>query len=187
MQLARISIEPADTRHIVEKLREQECDLAIGNVPEAPAALRKQLLFAQKACCIVSADHPEIRGQVTMDHFRRYPHVVWGTEPVSLRSIETSVVQALAGDASIYQNAMRVPNVTMVPAVVAATDMVATIPARIAEEVSELYRLQRLPPPVQLPNADISMYWHELMHRDAAHIWFRELVAGVIGERRAER
>src|SRR5690606_14219498 len=76
----RLTVQPADMRLTIESLRDQQCDVTISNLLHAPADLRKTLLYPQRACCIVSASHPEIRDRMTMKQCLKYPHVLWGTE-----------------------------------------------------------------------------------------------------------
>jgi DNA-binding transcriptional LysR family regulator len=95
---------------------------------------------------------------------------------VSHRSIETTVHQALANGRHVLTSAMRVPNILIVPAVVAATDMIATVPTRIADEAGATLAIKKVQPPFKLADPNIRMYWHELSHRDPGHVWFRGVV-----------
>ncbi len=178
----RLTVQPSDMRRTVEALRDQECDITIGNILHPPADLRKTLIYPQTACCIVSSTHPEIRDRISMKQFLKYPHVLWGADETSYRSIETSVSRALGSGKHILAHTMRVPNILIVPAVVAATDMIATVPLRIANEASGSLNIRAVQPPFKIANPDISMYWHELNHRDPAHIWFRQAVQAITKE-----
>jgi DNA-binding transcriptional LysR family regulator len=182
----RLLVQPADMRHTVEALRDQECDVTISNILHAPPDLRKTLVYPQRACCIVSATHPEIRARMTMKQYLKYPHVLWGAETVSYRSMEASVAQALTLGHHYLPSAMRVPNILIVPAVVAATDMIATVPIRIANEAASSLAIRIVKPPFKLADPDISMYWHELSHRDPGHIWFRSAIQDIAKTLRTE-
>jgi DNA-binding transcriptional LysR family regulator len=172
----RLTVQPSDMRHTIESLRDQECDVTISNIPHAPPDLRKTLLYPQRACCIVSATHPEIGDRMTMKQCLKYPHVLWGSESLSYRSIETMVSQALAGRGSFRAGVMRMPNILIVPAVVAATDMIATVPVRVADEAAATLNIKKVRAPFKLSDPDISMFWHELNHRDPGHVWFRNVI-----------
>ena len=175
----RLSVQPSDMRHTVEALRDQECDVTISNILHAPPDLRKTLIYPQRACCIVSATHPEIGARISMKQYLKYPHVLWGAESVSYRSIEATVSRALADDQRYLTSAMRVPNILIVSAVVAATDMIATVPTRIADEAVATLAIKKVQPPFKLADPNISMHWHELSHRDPGHIWFREAIQDI--------
>ncbi len=60
--------------------------------------------------------------------------------------------------------------------IVAATDMLATVPDRLARyfAASLAVRVHKLPIPLDDPT--ILMIWSERTHRDPAHRWIRQLV-----------
>ena len=171
-----LSVQPSDIRHTVEALRDQECDVTISNILKHPSDLRKTVVYPQRTCCIVSTMHPEIGTRITMKQYLKYPHVLWGTESMSHRSIEATVSLALASGSEHLTQSIRVPNILIVPAVVAATDMIATVPTRIADEAIATLSIKKVQPPFKLPDPNVSMYWHELSHRDPGHTWFRNAI-----------
>ncbi|CAN5690897.1 hypothetical protein BH11MYX2_BH11MYX2_31300 [soil metagenome] len=61
----------------------------------------------------------------------------------------------------------------VVPSSIAATDMIATLPTRVADVVVDSVGLVRLPPPIDLPRFKISAAWHERYHHDVPHRWLR--------------
>ena len=80
---------------------------------------------------------------------------------------------------------LRVPNVMLSVAVVAATDMLAVVPERIALQAQEKDWLQIFPVPFPTERVDVSMYWHERRHRDPAHLWLRSTFQSIAHELRA--
>ncbi|NRB34899.1 MAG: hypothetical protein HRU31_09140 [Rhodobacteraceae bacterium] len=63
----------------------------------------------------------------------------------------------------------------LAPALVAGTDLVALIPARLAALHADRVDLFDLPFPS--PDFTVNFLWHPRRQTDPAHIWFRELVA----------
>ncbi|MBX4421481.1 LysR family transcriptional regulator, partial [Mycobacterium tuberculosis] len=59
----------------------------------------------------------------------------------------------------------------------ASTDMVAMLPERLVRGASAL---QVVEPPVEVPGYEMSMLWHERVHRDPAHQWLRDVIAGAV-------
>jgi len=171
-----LSVQPSDMRHTVEALRDQACDVTISNILQPPPDLRKTVVYPQSTCCIVSTQHPEIGARITMKQYLKYPHVLWGAESMSHRTIEATVSLALASGREHLTQSIRVPNILIVPAVVAATDMIATVPTRIADEAMATLAIKKVQPPFKLPDPNVSMYWHELSHRDSGNMWFRHAI-----------
>ncbi|MCK9508414.1 MAG: LysR substrate-binding domain-containing protein, partial [Pigmentiphaga sp.] len=67
------------------------------------------------------------------------------------------------------------------------TDVVATIPKRMAEEISKTFAIKIVPFPGVLPTVRNALYWHEKNHRSPLHHWFRTLVVDVAAELRTPR
>ncbi len=172
----RLVVSTVDVRHTQDYLRDGDCDLAINYLRRPTPDLRYIPLFSQPVKCIVSGTHPDIRQSISLKQFLAYPHVLWGSGLAPQRFIELMVDDALGRRRLARSSVLRVPNVLMVPAVVAATDMIAMVPARIAEQDRERLGLQVFTPPVRLERPEVRMFWHERMHRDPAHAWLRGVV-----------
>ncbi|RZJ26492.1 MAG: LysR family transcriptional regulator [Haliea sp.] len=182
----RFSVRPVDVRRTLEYLRDGEGDLVLGFVRDVPPSLHQTLLYPQDVVCIASRAHPAIRGKLSLRQFVAYPHVVWATGPVPYPTIEFMVDDALAARKLVRDVGLRVPNVLLSADVVAATDMLAVVPRRVATDACDRQglALQILPLPFAIEAANLSMLWHERMHRDAAHTWLRGIVREVAAELR---
>lgn len=71
--------------------------------------------------------------------------------------------------------ALTVPHFLLAPHLLANSDLVLTIGARVAERFAELLPVRLVEPPVKLPGFEVRM-WHERHHRDPAQQWFRDIV-----------
>lgn len=182
----RFTSRPVDIRRTHEYLRDAEGDLVIGYVRQAPQDLYQTVLYPQSVVCIAAANHPGIRGSLTLEEFVAYPHVVWGTGPVPYPTIEVMVDDILERMGVVRDVGLRVPNVLLSADVVAVTDMLAIVPQRIASDAARNLPLQILPLPFETDRADLSMLWHERVHRDPAHIWLRGVMRDVAAELRRE-
>ena len=72
--------------------------------------------------------------------------------------------------------ALTVPHFVATGHLLAATDLVATVPQRLAERMTTPFGLVALPHPARLPHSPISMMWPARLHRDAATQWLRATV-----------
>ena len=70
----------------------------------------------------------------------------------------------------------RVPHFLSLPHIVAASDMIATIPRPLAEVMLPIASVSIHPLPIRLPRLLIEHFWHERYHDDAASRWLRDLV-----------
>jgi DNA-binding transcriptional LysR family regulator len=48
--------------------------------------------------------------------------------------------------------------------------------------MQQFSNLNVLPPPVPLPKAKVSLYWHERFHRDPGNAWLRSVYVKVFKE-----
>jgi len=64
----------------------------------------------------------------------------------------------------------------MVPWLVAQTDLVAAVNARVATAFAESLALRVFQPPLPLPKGRIGQVWHEQLENDPAQRWFRQLI-----------
>jgi DNA-binding transcriptional LysR family regulator len=64
-----------------------------------------------------------------------------------------------------------------VAALVTSTDLIATVPSRLAESMKRLTGVKVFAPPIALPKIKVSLYWHERFHRDPGNIWLRSIYA----------
>ena len=55
-------------------------------------------------------------------------------------------------------------------------DLIATLPTKAALLHKDDGNFTILKPPFDIPEIELKMIWSPLLHHDASHIWFRQLV-----------
>src|SRR5919202_415425 len=68
---------------------------------------------------------------------------------------------------------LRLPHFTVVPMVLERTDLICTLPARVARVFERRGKLKSLPPPVPIPVADVAVHWHARFDADQGNRWLR--------------
>lgn len=165
---------PADA---ADALADGRVDLCV--VPERgagwPAGVYQRALFAETFTCVVRADHPAAGRRLTLNRFCELDHLL-----VAPRGTPGSYVDdALAAVGRRRRVAVAVPHFLVVPHIVAATDLVATLATRVARQLAAPLALAVLPPPVEVAGFTMALLWHERAQRDPAHRWLREQVQAV--------
>ena len=69
---------------------------------------------------------------------------------------------------------MQSPHFASLPFLVAGTNLIATVPERLAQQFARQLRLQVLPAPLALPPFRLTLLWHQRHHSDPAHQWLRQ-------------
>jgi DNA-binding transcriptional LysR family regulator len=97
---------------------------------------------------------------------------------VSLRGEPAGYVDAVLARAGHRRRVvLTVGHFLLAPSIVAASDLVATEPARLIEPEARRHGLVLRPPPFALPDFDVTQIWPRRLAGDPAHAWLRTLVA----------
>lgn len=151
-------------------------DLALGFFPDVltlDASLRAELLWEERNVCIARADHPTIRGKITLRQYATMQHAA-----VFYKTEGPGVIDTLLEQKGYTRRSLvLLPHFASVAFMVCGSDLIATIPERLALEFQKRLKLQVIAAPVALPAFRLMMLWHERNHHDAAHLWLRSLIA----------
>ena len=144
-------------------------DIAVGNY-RLGSGCRETPLYEGEYACIVREGHPSIGTRLGPAQFRAAGHIHVVPKGVSPHAQVVRRALARANARVVVQ----VSNFYAVMAMVASTDLVATIPFPLAESMRRAARIRVLRPPIPLPGFTVSVYWHERFHRESANVWLRE-------------
>ena len=72
---------------------------------------------------------------------------------------------------------LSLPHVLVAPFVVAATDVILTLPKRVAHIFKNVLDLKITRPPLALTGFDLTQAWHARRQHDQAHRWLRGMIA----------
>ncbi len=173
IEVARISIK--DTH---AQLEAGELDLAVGFLPGLTTGMRQQPLFREHYVCMLRADHPVIGAKISAKQFRQAAHVLVSYAGTGHQVIEESFVkEGLDG-----RIAARVPDFLVVPMILARTELIVTLPSRVAAVFAQLGKFKVLELPIDMPSFEVRLHWHQRFHQDPANRWLREVMAELYAE-----
>ncbi|MBW4332024.1 LysR family transcriptional regulator [Stakelama sp. CBK3Z-3] len=151
-------------------------DLAMGLFEHVPDRFVTEAVFDDEFVWIAAANHPLVRRRVNLEEIDRFPLLQVGTvHPFGLPSamIEIRQVSDVAGlqiprgkvpDSVVYEG-------TTAIAAVAATDMVAQVPRRLAERVGPTLGTVCLDTRTSGVRFTLSALWHSRLRQDAGIRW----------------
>jgi DNA-binding transcriptional LysR family regulator len=168
----RLEAVALDIEDIAETLAAGALDLAVGFLPGLGPSVRRRALFRDPYVCLMRADHPTIRDKLTRKLFLEASHAL-----VSYRGGHRVIEEALDRAGLSRRIALRVPHFTVAPMVLERTDLILTLPARVARVFERRGNLKSLPPPVAIPSAEVAVHWHERFEGDPGNRWLRELMS----------
>lgn len=159
-----------------EKQAEQgEIDLAFHTTAGSPEGLRRRTLFAERYVLVGRADHPRLKRRPTVTQFcNALEHVIVSPDGGGFHA---ATDEKLAELGLTRRVSLSVPHFLFLISAVANTDLVAMAPYRLVRGNPALRIIE---PPIEVPGYEMSMLWHERVHRDPAHRWLREHIVASI-------
>lgn len=169
-----VRIEGAHLSQEVPKMLESGAlDLAVGFMPQLQAGFYEQTLFRQDFVCLASNDHPRIGDELTLDEFQEHGHIA-----VTLPGTGHWIVEKALEDQHIKRSvALYLPSFLGLGIIVENTDLLATVPRRLADTLLPRGRIKLLDPPMKLPSYKVKQHWHERYHHDPGNRWLRGMLS----------
>ena len=161
----------------VAQLESGSLDVVLGfeSVLNPPAHLNCHLLFSDRMACVVRQNHPLIRKAPSLEEYVAVPHML-----ISRTGSHMGVIDQQLTELGLERRIkLIVPHFLSAPLIVAETDMILSLPYRIAEQFKKFAPLEIFPVPIELPAYDLCMIWHPLFDKDPAHVWLRDKIVEI--------
>jgi DNA-binding transcriptional LysR family regulator len=160
-------------------LQSGEADLALGYTPWLEAGFYQQALFAQDWVCLANARHPRIRKTLTRRVYAAVGHVgITGGTGGEL------LANALKRARIERKVMLELPGFLGLGAIVASTDLIATLPRQIGEALAANAGLAVHVSPIAIAPFTVQQHWHARAHDDGANRWLRGVCEGLFQRRR---
>jgi DNA-binding transcriptional LysR family regulator len=136
-------------------LRDGRAALAMGLVPDLDAGFYQQALFVQVWVCLANPRHRSIAS---------------GTGYLLLE-------RALMEQQITRRVGLELPGFLGLAAIVASTDLVATLPRHIGQTLARAGGLRLLGCPFPIPSFAVKLHWHARYHEEPGNRWLRGVCA----------
>jgi len=162
----------------LDALRKDEIDLAIGRFYEKPDAFGSSLLLQESFVVVARRDHPAIGASLDLETYVGLDHVL-----VSFSGKLTGVVdRALAARGLQRRVRVSMPMYLAAFAAVSSSDLIATVPARLASRFAADFRLRVFAPPLAVEGFPVSLAWHDPARPDPGLDWLVACVREIASE-----
>lgn len=168
----RLAVVQAAPSQVARKAEQGQIDLAFLIGAEAPPNLRRRQLFEERYVLAARAGHPGLQRQPALAEYCALDHVIVSPDGGGFHGVTDT---ALAERGLTRRVALSVPHFLFLSAVLESSDLVAMVPSRLVRGNA---RLQVVDPPLELPGFEMLMLWPDRIHRDPAHQWLRDQIAG---------
>lgn len=153
-------------------------DLAVGWLPRLGAGFHQRRLFSQRYVALMAAAHPLAQGRLTAARFLQARHAVVVAEGTGHEQVQ----RALRRHGLADPVALRLPHFVAVPYIVAESDLVVTVPEKLAHKAAAPFGLVVRELPLGLPTFEVNVFWHQRAHREAGNRWLREQLVRLCAE-----
>jgi len=166
----RIRIRPEPGTALQAELREGTVDCALDYFPVPDPAFRNTCVLTENLLTLARRDHPQVGERLSLELFLSLRHVVLAHRGNSRPMIDL----ALAKRGLARQIAVTVPHFLSMPVLVQNSDLVATLPRRMALLYADHFRLKSHAVPLRIPQFPVYLLWHANADSDPGHRWLRE-------------
>ena len=174
----QISSRRAGSIALKEEMESGRVDLAIGPFEDISEALYQRLLFRQPYVSMVRRGHPLTEGKVDLARFAAAEHLFVDSSESPYDRINQLLEKAGIGASTRF----RVPHFTAVPYIIQSSELVVTVPQKLAERAGPPFGLAWITPPLNLPPLQTNMFWHRRYNQDPGNQWLRSLVADTFAQ-----
>lgn len=166
---AQLIVDYMSAETAVPLLGTPDLDLAIGHLPHTDARLSRETITVDRFVVIAQKLHPAIDGELTLAKYAeleqiRIPFYTMSID-AALRQYNLSRTFAVSAD-----------NIWNVPFLVSQSNLIATIPERIAFIFRQFCQLEVFELPFKIDLYEIDLLWHQRADADPAHRWLRHII-----------
>ncbi|MDP9898672.1 LysR family transcriptional regulator [Variovorax ginsengisoli] len=176
IQVVAPAVSISTVRNTAVNLRDAmeagQVDLAIGLLPQLKAGFFQRRLFAQRYVCLFRAGHALDKKRITQADFYAAEHVA----VVSAGTGHGQVDEILDNASPQRRVKLKVPHFVAIGHILQRTELIATVPERLAERMAQPFGLRHVLHPVKLPQIAINLFWHAKYQKDPASQWLRGLI-----------
>lgn len=173
VRLAMYNLQPG---RMQQQMGQGVVDVALMQPADAPASLRCRPLYDEHYVLVGHKGHRGLKRAMTVEQFAALEQVVVSVEG---GRFDTPLDVQLAALGLSRRVAVSAASFSVVPEIVAQSDLVALLPARLVAVCPEALKV--VPCPLPVPPFTVAMLWHERSHTHPAQRWLRDFIVQQVG------
>ncbi|WP_083637492.1 LysR family transcriptional regulator [Pararhizobium arenae] len=159
-------------------LEDGSIDFMVGPRQEASSGFYGRTLYTDRMTCLLRHDHPALDNSWSRENFQELrPAVLAGTDAQVLPHLCDGIFNTI----KLERIPLVISNLSLVPTMVANTDLALVLPSRAANLVAANSSLVLKELPGKIQETEVALLWHERCHRDPRHRWMRSEFAAAAG------
>ena len=174
---ATLRLTPLTGIDAAEQLDRGAIDVAVAHLVTTPTHIESRLLLRDPFVVIARRGHPITGQDLSIEAYATLNHVL-----VSPRGATSGALDRILVDFGLRRRiALLVATYLALPVALAASDLVATVPSRIARQIAATAEIEIMPLPIDF-SMTVSMAWHRRAASEPAQAWFRALLIEAAGD-----
>lgn len=175
VRLAMYNLKPGDT--LQQQMEQGVVDIALMQPVDAPASLRCRPLYEEHYVLVGRKGHRKLTRALGVAQFAALEQVVVSVEG---GRFATPVDAQLAALGLSRRVAVSAASFSVVPEIVAHSDLVALLPSRLLGTCPNALKV--VPCPLPVPPFTVAMLWHERSHTHPGQRWLRDFIVRQVGD-----
>ena len=159
---------PKDT---LSDLEQNKVDLIIGGGHVSGGEIYQRVLVREPLYALVRKGHPFAAG-INLEQYLSLKHIIISSTGHGL----TKVDRLLKEQGLQREVAVRVSHFFAALGIIANTDHIILVPQHFIKRYVNRDDFVVLPPPFEVPDMEVIMFWHARLHKDPFHQWFRQFI-----------
>lgn len=175
----KLNIIANSDSQLAEKLKYQEVDFVIDYMKFEDKGFCSTEIFNDELVVVVSNNHPRIKNGITQEEFMNEKHAsICKVE--GMHNFYDHIYDHL--DCHCAYQGVSISNILYV---VSQSDMITIVPRWLLAEVSNPERFQVFDYPFESNTVSGYLSWHDSNEKDKSHIWMRDQLMMICGEKLA--
>jgi DNA-binding transcriptional LysR family regulator len=178
-----VLVRAIDRSRLREQLASGELEVAVAPPGFEGADLHGEHLWRDHLLTLVSKTN-RLAKRMTVKSFAAAGHIVdAGLVQVAPDGAGNSVVDAMLASLGLRRRVVAIlPTLSSAPAIVASTELLATLPSKIVKALGPMPGIRIVEPPLPLLEVSSHLIWHRRSDRVPLQIWLRALIKEIAGK-----
>jgi DNA-binding transcriptional LysR family regulator len=152
-----------------------EIDFAVGGAPDAPSRFGRFALMEDGYVCVMRRGHPLAGPSLALPDYIAARHLL-----ITLTGDATGIVDRLLEPMGLRRRvAMTCNQFQVAPLIIRSSDLIVTLPRRIAETSAMVDELHIVPVPLPVPPIKVMLLWHDRLGNHPAQEWMQAVLAEI--------
>lgn len=165
----RINIRPEPSSQLESELRDGTVDLALDYFALSRPGYECQCLMIESLLSLSKKGHPAIGEHLSLDTYLKLRHIA-----LAPRTRTTPMIDLALSKRGMKRTiSVTVPHFQSMPVMVQTSDMICTMPRRMANLYADHFHLNVHTVPLRIPEFPVYLIWHDSLAEDAGHRWLR--------------